>query len=235
MRADRLFSLFPFHFESHGAFAEISRKSVPSHATFIKALNAPPTPTDGVGGCYAYFANGVLKFGRSNDPPRRKKEWQRQCSGEPQVWLDFYWEIPYAKKFERVMHLELKRLGAWYGRKFCPFCWRKHQEKFDLRKYGGVGGLVLIVEARLTALGWNWQSTMLQTLDFSHIIVVGHASFETVSMFCPETTTTSYVVSEIGGTVKPPSPSSNRFHPSVFGIVSALTSPGLDLLSYVKL
>ncbi|KAF8134072.1 hypothetical protein K438DRAFT_1947630 [Mycena galopus ATCC 62051] len=160
-----LFSLCFLHFANDGLFAEIAGRSSPSKLLFLKVLNAPPTATDGVGGCYAYFANGVLKFGRSNRPPRRKAEWQRQCRGEDQDWMDFYWEIPYAKKFERVIHVELKRLGAWNGRTHCPYCGREHQEKFDLLKCGGKAGLVRIVEARLTALGWSWKRPTRITLS----------------------------------------------------------------------
>ncbi|KAF8120433.1 hypothetical protein K438DRAFT_1794543 [Mycena galopus ATCC 62051] len=139
------------------------KRTSPSKSAFLKAFNAPPTPTDGVGGCYAYFANGVLKFGRSNRPLRHKAEWQRRCRGEDQDWMDFYWEIPYAKKFERVIHIELKRLGAWNGRTHCPYCGREHQEKFDLLKCGGKAGLVRIVEARLAALGWSWKRSALHS------------------------------------------------------------------------
>ncbi|KAF8187383.1 hypothetical protein K438DRAFT_1764979 [Mycena galopus ATCC 62051] len=79
-----LFSLCSFHFAIYGPFTEIAvgnvafcilssrRRASPSKSTFLKALNAPPTHSDGLGGCYAYFANGVLKFGRSNQPPPRK-------------------------------------------------------------------------------------------------------------------------------------------------------------------
>jgi hypothetical protein len=58
---------------------------------------------------------------------------------------------------ERIIHIELKRLGAWLGRVHCRFCGRNHQEKFDLRKCGGKAGLVRIIEARLNALGWIWR------------------------------------------------------------------------------
>ncbi|KAJ7720317.1 hypothetical protein B0H14DRAFT_2642732 [Mycena olivaceomarginata] len=133
------------------------KRSMPSLRTFHNALNAPPTTTDGVGGGYSFFVNNVLKFGKSNKPRARKGQWKRQCRGEQQTWLDFHWEVPYAKKFERIIHIELKRLGAWLGRVHCRFCGRNHQEKFDLRKCGGKAGLVRIIEARLNALGWIWR------------------------------------------------------------------------------
>ncbi|KAJ7816445.1 hypothetical protein B0H14DRAFT_3475365 [Mycena olivaceomarginata] len=130
---------------------------IPSDRVFFNALNALPSVTDGVGGGYSFFVNDILKFGKSNKPRERKGQWRRQCRGEQQTWLDFHWEVPYAKKFERIIHIELKRLGAWLGRIHCRFCGRNHQEKFDLRKCGGKAGLVRIVEARLKALGWIWR------------------------------------------------------------------------------
>ncbi|KAJ7314894.1 hypothetical protein DFH08DRAFT_820869 [Mycena albidolilacea] len=132
---------------------------MPSLRTFHNALNAPPTTTNGVGGGYSFFVNNVLKFGKSNKPWARKDQWKRQCREEQQTWLDFHWEVPYAKKFERIIHIKLKRLGAWLGRVHCRFCGRNHQEKFDLRKCGGKAGLVRIIEARLNTLGWIWRSS----------------------------------------------------------------------------
>jgi hypothetical protein len=72
---------------------------MPSLRTFHNALNAPPTTTDSVGGGYSFFVNNTLKFGKSNKPRARKGQWKRQCRREQQTWLDFHWEVPYAKKF----------------------------------------------------------------------------------------------------------------------------------------
>ncbi|KAF8181993.1 hypothetical protein K438DRAFT_1975939 [Mycena galopus ATCC 62051] len=137
-------------------------KRIPTLKTFLRAIDAPPSAHDGVGGAYAFCVNNVVKFGRSKHPRVRKQEWERQCRGEKQVWLDFYWEVPYQMKFERIIHLELKRLGAWNGRVECPFCGRNHQEKFSLPKCGGIAGLVRLVEARLNALGWIWRSGLVR-------------------------------------------------------------------------
>ncbi|KAF8133171.1 hypothetical protein K438DRAFT_1998223 [Mycena galopus ATCC 62051] len=150
-----------------------SRNRIPSRCAFTNALNAPPSPSDGVGGVYAYSVNNVVKVGYSKQPRVRKVQWMRQCRGEQQDWLDFYWEVPYAKKFgelssdtsaaaglsctERIVHIELKRLGTWPGLVPCRFCHRNHREKFDLWKCGGIAGLIGIVEARLNALGWSWR------------------------------------------------------------------------------
>ncbi|KAF8183534.1 hypothetical protein K438DRAFT_1975008 [Mycena galopus ATCC 62051] len=139
------------------------RYRIPSLRAFTNAISAPPSPSDGMGGGYAYSVGNVVKFGYSKKPAVRKIQWEAQCRGEQQRWLGFYWEVPYAKKFvglspaERIIHLELKRLGAWKGLLHCRFCHRNHIEKFDLSKCGGIAGLVTIVEARLNALGWNWR------------------------------------------------------------------------------
>ncbi|KAJ7803232.1 hypothetical protein B0H14DRAFT_2613602 [Mycena olivaceomarginata] len=176
---------------------------MPSLRTFHNALNAPPTTTDSVGGGHSFFVNNVLKFSKSNKPRARKGQWKRQCRGEQQTWLDFHWEVPYAKKFgelffvhafataglrgtERIIHIELKRLGAWLGRVHCRFCGRNHQEKFDLRKCGGKAGFVRIIEARLNALGWIWQSTNLIQVSLRPVqadSMIGHPSIDSPSTF----------------------------------------------------
>ncbi|KAF8187246.1 hypothetical protein K438DRAFT_1764877 [Mycena galopus ATCC 62051] len=123
-----------------------------------------------MGGVYAYCVGSVVKVGYSKQPAVRKAQWMSQCQGEQQRWMRFYWEVPYAKKFvglsptERIIHLELKRLGPWKGLVHCRFCRRNHREKFDLRKCGGIAGLVSIVEARLTALGWIWRRAPAYTI-----------------------------------------------------------------------
>ncbi|KAF8212969.1 hypothetical protein K438DRAFT_1751382 [Mycena galopus ATCC 62051] len=145
-----------------------SRNRIPSRRAFTNALNAPPSPSDGVGGVYAYSVNNVVKVGYSKQPRVRKVQWMRQCRGEQQDWLDFYWEVPYAKKFA-IVHIELKRFGAWPGLVPCRFCHRNHREKFDLWKCGGIAGLIGIVEARLNALGWSWRR--LSPIDFEYRIL----------------------------------------------------------------
>ncbi|KAJ7429135.1 hypothetical protein B0H11DRAFT_1945802 [Mycena galericulata] len=73
----------------------------------------PPSPSDGPGGFYTYFDAplSIAKYGRSRHPARRKREWGRQCQGEVQIWLAFYWEVPFAAKFERLIHLHYQRAG----------------------------------------------------------------------------------------------------------------------------
>ena len=40
----------------------------------------------------------VLKIGRTNKVPRRKRDWARKCSGQVQDWI-VGWEVPFAAKF----------------------------------------------------------------------------------------------------------------------------------------
>lgn len=148
--------------------------SIPSSRLLQRAISAPPSPTDGVGGVYVFGVNRGLTFkvGKAKDPVKRKAQWARQCRGEQQEWAPFYWEVPFAGKFgefftksaaigltvaEHILHLELKRLGAWLGRVRCGYCGKRHQEKYGSKRCGGMAGLVRIAEARLAALGWSWR------------------------------------------------------------------------------
>ncbi|KAF8157738.1 hypothetical protein K438DRAFT_1777077 [Mycena galopus ATCC 62051] len=70
---------------------------------------------------------------------------------------------------ERIIHIKLKRLGAWPGLVRCKFCHRNHREKFDLWKCGGIAGLIGIVEARLNALGWSWRRVAATQKDESRL------------------------------------------------------------------
>ncbi|KAF8189238.1 hypothetical protein K438DRAFT_1763978 [Mycena galopus ATCC 62051] len=55
---------------------------------------------------------------------------------------------------ERVIHVELKRLGAWNGRTHCPYCGCEHQDKFDLLKCGGKAGLASLHRATICSYGF---------------------------------------------------------------------------------
>ncbi|KAJ7216872.1 hypothetical protein B0H12DRAFT_1240159 [Mycena haematopus] len=119
---------------------------------------------DSPGGVYAFFVDGgrTVKIGRSVDPESRRRQWARQCRGEVQRWLTFYWAVPFAKSFERMFHLELKRRGAWRGRVLCPRCHKRHQEKFDTRRCGGEAGVVNIGDALLSSKGWKWKKIVMR-------------------------------------------------------------------------
>ncbi|KAF8149646.1 hypothetical protein K438DRAFT_1779240 [Mycena galopus ATCC 62051] len=140
-----LFSLCSLHFAIYGPFAATAVGSAASvyrahgaesarrNRIFSKLSTRRQPPLTVSVDARLYFANGVLKFGRSNRPPRRKAEWQRQCCGEDQDWMDFYWEILMQKSSPRA------------------------PRKIRSTQMRGKAGLVRIVEARLTALGWSWK------------------------------------------------------------------------------
>ncbi|KAJ7246858.1 hypothetical protein B0H12DRAFT_1073025 [Mycena haematopus] len=98
----------------------------------------------GGGGVYMFFVDGgrTVKVGRSKHPETRRRQWARQCRGEKQQWMLFYWAVDSPTDLEREIHRELKRRGAWRGRVLCHRCGKRHQEKFDVAKCGGSLGLV---------------------------------------------------------------------------------------------
>ncbi|KAJ7429815.1 hypothetical protein B0H11DRAFT_1944196 [Mycena galericulata] len=120
------------------------------------AIVMPPSASDRPGAFYTYFdpTFSIAKMGRSNDPPRRKLEWARQCRGEAQIWLPFYWEVPFAAKFERIIHHHYQRAGAWLGPVRCTFCGVNHREKYWFHGYSELVRFITTVEHYLGVLGW---------------------------------------------------------------------------------
>ncbi|KAJ7429272.1 hypothetical protein B0H11DRAFT_2412504 [Mycena galericulata] len=124
------------------------------------ALLAPPSASDGRGGFYGFriaktrSTPGIIKLGRAKVPRKRQAQWARQCRGERHRWLPYYWEVPFYKKFEKIIHRHYKAAGAWVVPHRCRFCTVRHQEKFDLKACGGVRGLVRVVEYYLGRLNW---------------------------------------------------------------------------------
>ncbi|KAJ7684952.1 hypothetical protein DFH06DRAFT_1355997 [Mycena polygramma] len=62
-------------------------------------LGGPLSQTDTDGGLYLYEVNGEIKAGYANSPARRRREWERQCAPEVQIWWPFYWDVPHRKLF----------------------------------------------------------------------------------------------------------------------------------------
>ncbi|KAJ7429055.1 hypothetical protein B0H11DRAFT_1946271, partial [Mycena galericulata] len=136
------------------------RPVMPS-ATFTdveSALLAPPSASDGRGAFYGFrigkTQSSILKLGRAKEPRKRRSQWARQCRGERHCWLPYYWEVPFYKKFEKIIHYHFKAAGAWVVPHRCRFCTVRHQEKFGLKACGGVRGLVRVVEYYLGRLNW---------------------------------------------------------------------------------
>ncbi|KAJ7496270.1 hypothetical protein B0H11DRAFT_1910029 [Mycena galericulata] len=125
------------------------------------AITIAPSPSDRPGTFYAYFDAefSTAKLGRSDNPVRRKGEWERQCQGEIQVWLPICWEVPFAAKFERIIHEHYKRAGSWLRPIACPFCGVKHREKFAFDAM-----LIQVVEHYLAVLGWPIISFVLESV-----------------------------------------------------------------------
>ncbi|KAJ7437495.1 hypothetical protein B0H11DRAFT_1935961 [Mycena galericulata] len=118
------------------------------------AILAPPSASDGPGAFYGFRIKKIFKLGRAKEPRKRQGQWARQCRGERHHWLPYYWEVPFYKKFEKIIHLHYKATGAWLAPHRCRFCSVRHQEKFGLKACGGVRGLVGVVEHYLGRLNW---------------------------------------------------------------------------------
>ncbi|KAJ7464333.1 hypothetical protein B0H11DRAFT_2240733 [Mycena galericulata] len=124
------------------------------------AILAAPSASDCRGGFYGFripktrSTLAIVKLGRAKEPRKRQAQWARQCRGERHRWLPYYWEVPFYKKFEKIIHCHFKAAGAWVVPHRCRFCTVRHQEKFGLKACGGVRGLVRVVEYYLGRLNW---------------------------------------------------------------------------------
>ncbi|KAJ7708380.1 hypothetical protein B0H17DRAFT_1191823 [Mycena rosella] len=121
-------------------------------------IDEPPSPSDKRGFLYEFVIldnddDDVVKYGRSNNPLRRRREWAHQCKGQDQHWR-YCWEVPFAAKFEKLIHEHFKRAGAWLGPSPCSCCPVTHREKFDLEQCGGMEAVIRVIEAYLHRLGW---------------------------------------------------------------------------------
>ncbi|KAJ7688123.1 hypothetical protein B0H17DRAFT_1203132 [Mycena rosella] len=96
---------------------------------------------------------GVVKFGHTAHPTKRPRQWARQCKGQHQHW-QYRWEVPFAAKFESLIHEHFKRAGAWLGPSKCEFCPVSHLETYDYRRCGGRDAMFEVVETYLRRLRW---------------------------------------------------------------------------------
>ncbi|KAJ7051409.1 hypothetical protein C8F01DRAFT_1263002 [Mycena amicta] len=117
---------------------------------------APPSSSDSSGFLYVFTENHgtTAKIGRTNSPPRCKKEWAKQCDPVPQDWV-CCWKVRYARKFETLVHSHFKCEGAWLRPTPCVACFVKHREKFDTFACGGLNKIIRVVEQYLRQLGWR--------------------------------------------------------------------------------
>ncbi|KAJ7719888.1 hypothetical protein DFH07DRAFT_972792 [Mycena maculata] len=132
----------------------------PTTTTVEDAVLAPPSASDCRGAFYGFriakmrATPAIVKLGRAKEPRKRRAQWAHQCRGERHRWLTYYWEVPFYKKFEKIIHCHYKAAGAWVVPDRCRFCTVRHQEKFGLKACGGVRGLVRVVEYYLGRLNW---------------------------------------------------------------------------------
>ncbi|KAJ7687016.1 hypothetical protein B0H17DRAFT_1203865 [Mycena rosella] len=132
-------------------------------------IDEPPSPLDKRRFLYEFVIfddddDDVVKYGRSNNPLRRRQEWVRQCKGQDQHWR-YCWEVPFAAKFEKLIHEHFKCAGAWLGPSPCSCCPVTHREKFDLEQCGGMEAVIRVIEAYLHRLGWpvrRYEITMVE-------------------------------------------------------------------------
>ncbi|KAJ6564515.1 hypothetical protein B0H19DRAFT_1068054 [Mycena capillaripes] len=116
-----------------------------TNADVEAAMAQPPSPIDAHGWVYAHrveLPDGtvVLKFGRSDDPERRTRQWREQCWND-EIELLWVVETNHAKKLERLCHRLFKAKGAWVIPFHCESCGVHHQEKFWVELLGGWGEL----------------------------------------------------------------------------------------------
>ncbi|KAJ7692375.1 hypothetical protein B0H17DRAFT_1200452 [Mycena rosella] len=112
------------------------------------------------------------KIGFSGMPPRRKREWRRQCRPQQQEWK-FYYHVPDARRFEALIHLHFRLHGAWIPPKRCEFCGVRHKEKFNLARCGEMDGIIAAFEYYLWRLNWLSIRQVTFTLISTMSMLVG--------------------------------------------------------------
>ncbi|KAJ6622523.1 hypothetical protein B0H10DRAFT_1944449 [Mycena sp. CBHHK59/15] len=140
------------------------------HPTLAAAILAPPSALDKPSALYIFdiladqpnhrtchtLAQAQIwmaKIGHSKHPWKHWAQWLWKCRGQRQDWWA-YWNVPYAAKFEALIHLHFKLLGAWMLPSECHFCGIRHTEKFGFRACGGRAGIARVIVFYLRRLGW---------------------------------------------------------------------------------
>ncbi|KAJ7058640.1 hypothetical protein C8F01DRAFT_1255790 [Mycena amicta] len=136
-----------------------------SHSTALRSpplpnattIHAPPSPSDTQGTFYLFLkphsTYTAAKLGRSKYLQRRKHQWAAQCRPQRQVWI-YWWDVPFASKFENLVHLHFKHAGAWIRPSLCRYCRKRHHEKFHYGACRGASKIKRVVEYYLWRLGW---------------------------------------------------------------------------------
>ncbi|KAJ7059173.1 hypothetical protein C8F01DRAFT_1085017 [Mycena amicta] len=128
----------------------------------------PPSSSDSSGVLYVFTEKYgmITKIGRTNCPLRRKKDWAKQCNPVSQEWV-YCWKVPYAQKFESLVHAHFKYEGAWLRPPPCSGCFVRHREKFDTGACGGLDEIACVVEDYLRQLGWRVTRFCLDLHDYA--------------------------------------------------------------------
>ncbi|KAJ7705909.1 hypothetical protein B0H16DRAFT_1482040 [Mycena metata] len=129
--------------------------------SLAEALAAVISPKDCKGFIYIYFGNykgrTYAKIGYTTRLEERPGEWARQCFPEQHEWMHVAIEVEYCKKMEKIVHAwGSEKKGAWLGRVPCRYCHKKHIEKFDLQRLGGIDEIVDTVIDYTQSLGWKF-------------------------------------------------------------------------------
>ncbi|KAJ7698101.1 hypothetical protein B0H17DRAFT_1051133 [Mycena rosella] len=108
---------------------------------FTRAILAPPSLYDCPREICAYWDRHwrLWKYGRPNNSRRRVGQWARQCGISRMDWHPIVWAVPFATKFEHILHLHLKHMGLWAGYVKCAHhnCHHHHIELFRIPKADG--------------------------------------------------------------------------------------------------
>ncbi|KAJ7900622.1 hypothetical protein B0H14DRAFT_2556084 [Mycena olivaceomarginata] len=94
-----------------------------------------------------------VKGGWTSDLERRQVNY-RSCESATQeiLWITAF-ECAEPKRVERLLHLELAKLGARLQPRPCPGCGTNHREYFEYSAADGFEGVLEIIEAILAKLG----------------------------------------------------------------------------------
>ncbi|KAJ3909530.1 hypothetical protein F5879DRAFT_62583 [Lentinula edodes] len=103
----------------------------PAHklrALYFFRKSRPKSAADGLGVLYAFVDHGgtLWKVGHTNNFPRRRAEWDKQCPCPDRVWLP---PVPVPRR-RRAAHLLLEIVCQDRPRTYCAQCAKIHTEKF---------------------------------------------------------------------------------------------------------
>ncbi|KAJ7105818.1 hypothetical protein C8R44DRAFT_886284 [Mycena epipterygia] len=93
-----------------------------------------------------------IKVGETGNMARRREDYRRTCKGVDILWAYCY-PTQHAKLIERLVHIDLTRIGAHKSPHPCPGCNVNHREYFSERLSGGLEGVAARIEYWQRRLG----------------------------------------------------------------------------------